>query len=79
MDLIICPSKDKGFLAGEGRILIDDREQNIKDWENAGGVGIHHKGNFDETLKALQVILAQEKEMQQGIKPTKNSLKSPRR
>ena len=57
-DLIICPSKDKRFLAGPTRILIDDRISNIKEWEEAGGIGIHHTGNFDETMAMVKSTVA---------------------
>jgi hypothetical protein len=56
--LIICASQDKHFLAAPNRILVDDREENIKDWIAAGGIGILHKGDFDETMKALQQAIA---------------------
>ena len=39
MDLIICPGKDKQYLAAADRILVDDRIANVKQWEEAGGVG----------------------------------------
>lgn len=53
-DLIICPSKDKSLLARTGRILIDDRAENVKAWNDAGGVGIHHKGDYQQTLRQLE-------------------------
>lgn len=56
-DLIICPSKDKQYLAKPNHILVDDRESNIKEWIAAGGIGIHHKGDFRETLKALELAV----------------------
>jgi hypothetical protein len=52
-DMIVCNSKDKGLLAGPKRVLIDDREENVRDWRIAGGIGIHHKGDFAKTLAAL--------------------------
>jgi hypothetical protein len=54
LDLIICRGKDKNFLAKPNHILIDDREKNIQEWVAAGGIGIHHKGDFVQTLKELQ-------------------------
>ncbi|TNE29659.1 MAG: hypothetical protein EP349_06280 [Alphaproteobacteria bacterium] len=54
MDLIICPSKDKQYLAAADRILVDDRIGNIKEWEAAGGVGVHHTGDFADTLARVQ-------------------------
>lgn len=56
-DLIICPSRDKYFLAGPDRILIDDRISNIRDWEAAGGIGILHEGDFAKTLAQLDLAL----------------------
>jgi len=57
-DLIICHSKRKGLLAGEGRILVDDTLANIEQWQAAGGIGIHHKGDFKATLDAVHKALA---------------------
>lgn len=58
-DLIIAHSKDKQYLAKPRRILIDDRALNIKQWIAEGGIGIHHKGDFAETLKELQRVVAE--------------------
>ncbi|MDD9899896.1 MAG: hypothetical protein OXT65_02835 [Alphaproteobacteria bacterium] len=58
MDLIICPSKDKHLLAGPTRILIDDRESNCNDWREAGGIAIHHKGDYAQTMAELKKELA---------------------
>jgi hypothetical protein len=57
-DLIICPSSDKAYLARANHILVDDREENVRAWEAAGGVGIHHTGNLDDTMKKLQDAVA---------------------
>ncbi len=57
-DLIICPSGDKHYLARAGRILIDDRAKNIEEWVAAGGIGVHHTGDFAETLKKLKAAVA---------------------
>jgi len=35
-------------------ILIDDYDKNIREWENAGGIGIHHV-DLDTTLRKLSV------------------------
>jgi hypothetical protein len=56
-ELIICAARDKHYLAGANRILIDDRQNNIKDWVDAGGIGIHHNGDFMATLQKLQDVL----------------------
>ncbi len=58
LSLIICPAKDKHFLARPNHILVDDREKNIKEWETAGGVGVHHKGDYAETLAKVADIMS---------------------
>ena len=40
--VIVCQREQKQIYAGNGKILIDDRESNIKDWKKNGGVGILH-------------------------------------
>jgi hypothetical protein len=41
--VVTCLSRDKPqFMANPGDILIDDMTKNIRRWEEAGGVGIHH-------------------------------------
>ena len=57
-DLIICPSSDKGYLARPNHILIDDREKNVAEWVAAGGIGIHHNGDFTATMQKLQEAVA---------------------
>lgn len=49
-------SVDKQFHARPGDILIDDKDKNIEQWINAGGVGILHKSaetSIDELKKVL--------------------------
>lgn len=38
-------AKEKHDFANENTILIDDREDTIERWNNAGGIGIHHPEN----------------------------------
>ena len=57
-DLIISPRADKCLLAGPGRILIDDKAENIAEWNRAGGIGIHHTGDFADTLRRLDEALS---------------------
>lgn len=45
-------SKDKYTHCCENDILIDDRESNIKEWQKAGGIAIHHK-NLNNTIREL--------------------------
>ena len=51
--LLLYPRAQKMLFAAEGKILIDDMEQTIKEWNNAGGIGILHTNTAD-TLKQLQ-------------------------
>lgn len=57
-DLILCSAESKHFLAGPARILIDDSSVNVSDWRKAGGIAIHHKGDFARTLKELEAAIA---------------------
>ena len=73
-DLMICNSKDKHLIAGPTRILIDDREANVKDWQTAGGLAVLHKGDFKETLRAVRAItqaLRQSRKFGPGLNPPK--------
>ena len=40
---------------GTPNLLIDDREQNIREWENAGGIGILYK-NSKKTINKLKIL-----------------------
>jgi len=46
--------------AKKGYILIDDREKNIRKWEEAGGIGILHKG-AKSTIKKLEGLMSDKK------------------
>lgn len=48
--------EDKASFASENSILIDDREDNIIEFEEAGGIGILHK-NATDTIKKLKEIM----------------------
>ena len=39
--LILARSYNKKNYADKSNILIDDRESNIQQWRDAGGIGIH--------------------------------------
>lgn len=58
LDLCIVRAKDKHLMAGARRVLIDDREKNVAEWEAAGGIGIHHTGDFAQTQEKLKQVLA---------------------
>ncbi len=50
-------SADKHFRSKSGDILIDDRTSNIDEWTQAGGVGILHNGDVNQSLDKLRTIL----------------------
>jgi FMN phosphatase YigB (HAD superfamily) len=53
--LILRSANHKKDFASPDSILIDDREENIKGWIDAGGIGIHHK-NTNNTIKKLKEL-----------------------
>jgi hypothetical protein len=38
-------------------ILIDDMQRNIDHWNESGGKGIHHNGDWHDTIKRLNAVL----------------------
>lgn len=54
----ILDSKKEKYATPES-ILIDDRIQNIKKWEAAGGIGILHK-NVEDTINQLKKLFGKE-------------------
>lgn len=52
---------NKTQYAKSNAILIDDREKNIKKWEEAGGIGILHK-SAKGSIKKIEKIMEKEKE-----------------
>ncbi len=56
-DLMIVASKEKYLMAQPNRVLIDDRLSNVEAWRKAGGIAIHHTGDYAETLKQLDLAL----------------------
>ena len=53
--LILTPAKFKQKYSGENKILIDDREDNIQQWKDKGGIGILHTSAAD-TIKQLKEL-----------------------
>ena len=53
---IVQRNEKKDFAAGN-KVLIDDRDKNIREWESAGGTGILHK-NTNSTLKQLKGMVS---------------------
>ena len=54
---------------GTSNILIDDFGRNVKQWEDAGGIGFKYKDHkFERTAKQLQKHIAEEKMSKSDIK-----------
>jgi len=47
----VVPSETKSTFAGPGKVLIDDNLDNIDAWIAAGGIGIHHQGDYKQTAE----------------------------
>jgi hypothetical protein len=57
--MIFRPAKEKHLeCSGPDDILIDDREDTIQRWNDAGGVGIYHPKNGDPSnvIKRLEKL-----------------------
>jgi hypothetical protein len=53
---ILCYRPEKALQSGVARILIDDNSENIREWEEAGGIGILHK-NSSRTIRCFSKVL----------------------
>ena len=53
--LILRSAKNKKEFAEKNSILIDDRPENVEQWIEAGGIGIHHI-NTEKTIKELKKL-----------------------
>lgn len=55
---IVYREEKKNYCTGEGCVLIDDYEKNIREWEENGGTGILHinVANTTEELKKLGIL-----------------------
>lgn len=49
-------AKSKHDYANENSILIDDREDTIERWRNAGGIGIHHPENTSNIAPTINQL-----------------------
>jgi hypothetical protein len=56
---ILCFRPEKALQSGTSRILIDDNSENIREWEEAGGIGILHK-NASRTIQCFGKVLKAE-------------------
>lgn len=55
-ETIVLPSKDKQLYAGDHKVLVDDRKDNIQRWVDAGGIGVLHDGDVWKTIHAMEEI-----------------------
>ena len=53
--IILRSAQHKKEFASPSSLLIDDRIDNIIDWEKAGGIAIHHTSTLD-TIKQLKKL-----------------------
>jgi hypothetical protein len=53
---ILCYRPEKALQSGAARVLIDDNSENIREWEDAGGIGILHR-NANRTIRCFSKIL----------------------
>ena len=53
--LILASAKNKQNYSEEGAILIDDREDTIREWDSRGGIGILHT-SAASTIQQLQKL-----------------------
>ncbi|MPN47251.1 hypothetical protein SDC9_194852 [bioreactor metagenome] len=56
---ILCFRPEKALQSGTSRILIDDNQDNIREWEEAGGTAVLHK-NTNRTIRYLDRIVNEE-------------------
>jgi hypothetical protein len=54
--IFVPGKKHKKAYAAPDKILIDDTEKNITDWQHAGGIAIFHK-DWDTTIAILQMYI----------------------
>jgi hypothetical protein len=54
----IIMEKEKQKYAGPKKILIDDMSENIKNWEDSGGIGILHHSAPETIHKLKKIILS---------------------
>jgi hypothetical protein len=53
--LLLYPRNQKQLFAAPDKILIDDMEQTINEWNKGGGIGILHT-SADNTIKELKKL-----------------------
>ena len=82
-EIIITPRKSKYAVQADGtpNILIDDRGNNITEWENAGGVGIKYQADEDTLAvvtaglkRAMQIVKKEREHQPQQLKSLDRNL-----
>lgn len=58
VEVLVVPRKDKRLHAHPKAILVDDREDNVAMWTDAGGIGVVHRDVWD-TIEQLEKIRAE--------------------
>lgn len=59
IDVLFGPySEDKVLRAKSYHILVDDRKKNIDAWVKAGGLGVWHQFNYNQTLEKIKECIA---------------------
>lgn len=53
----VVPRRLKQEYSGPGKILIDDMQENIDQWNARGGHGILHTGDHESTINALKELV----------------------
>lgn len=53
----VVPRRLKQEYSGPGKVLIDDMEENIEQWNARGGHGILHSGDHESTVAALKELM----------------------
>lgn len=56
--IIVLPKKEKQLYSGPNKVLIDDTQVNIDQWNGKGGIGILHDGDVWKTIAALEELRA---------------------
>ena len=54
-EILLYPRHEKQLFSGENHILIDDLKKTIDEWNDAGGIGIHHTSTAN-TIKELKKL-----------------------
>ena len=64
--LNLAYSKNKQKYAAPNHILIDDRKDNVEDWESKGGIGILHTSASETITQLLNICYDNRKERKEG-------------